>query len=230
MPIPLPCLFGGGKAETAVVTICLLETLTTIQARTRTPTNMPELREIQDMMRRVSRMNRVTRSFFLLPPHSTSSSLVVVSVIMLHASDFVHTLQARAILPAPGAQQPAPFCLQWHLEHARRRDAPTPPLVGQQILPTVPPVIGLTQDSIQAYGKSLLLVLQPPVRLGAPTTFIRIQFYLHGHMLVISEEEMLEIEQYWSRWPAEVRGEYHPHISLCVRSCNGESVPQLLIS
>lgn len=89
MPIPLPCLFGGGKAETAVVTICLLEILTTIQARTRTPTNMPELREIQDMMRRVSRMNRVTRSSFLLPPYSTSSSLVS-SVIMLHASDFVH--------------------------------------------------------------------------------------------------------------------------------------------
>jgi hypothetical protein len=42
-------------------------------------------------------------------------------------------------------------------------------------------------------------------------------------MLVISERELLKIEQYQSRWPLSVRGNIHPHISLCIRSCNGGS-------
>jgi hypothetical protein len=36
--------------------------------------------------------------------------------------------------------------------------------------------------------------------------FLQVQFYLHKHMLVISERELLEIEHYQSRWPLFTRG------------------------
>ena len=119
--------------------------------------DMPELREVQDMMRR-----------------------------------------ARTILP-PDGNEAKVYKLRFHLEHARGANPKNLPLIGIHILQTLPDHLRLTQSSIQAHGKSLIIIIQPPV------TILRVQFYLHGHMLVISEQEMQEIEQYWARRVQEMQ-------------------------
>jgi hypothetical protein len=142
---------------------------------------------------------------------SLSVSLFTFSLPILH-------LQAHSILDPTTTK---PFTPQFHLDHARSDTPTNPPLIDDNhFLGSLPSVLHLKTTSVQTYGKSLLLVLQEK-RMGI--IFLRVQFYLHGHMLVISERELLEIEQYQSRWPLSVRGNIHPHISLCIRSCNGGS-------
>lgn len=128
--------------------------------------------------------------------------------------------QACAILPS-SPKVLAPFTLQFHLEHARAENPANPPLIGANILCSLPRTFNLAQESIQAYGKSLLIEI-PRQALSVGVTFLQIQFYLPRHMLVIAETELLEIEHYWSQWSDKLRSRVHPHISLCIRLCSGE--------
>ena len=144
-------------------------------------------KEIRDMMRRVSQA--------WCRPHPELTSL---------------QHQACAILPS-SPKVLAPFTLQFHLEHARAENPANPPLIGANILCSLPRTFNLAQESIQAYGKSLLIEI-PRQALSVGVTFLQIQFYLPRHMLVIAETELLEIEHYWSQWSDKLRSRVHPHI------------------
>lgn len=124
--------------------------------------------------------------------------------------------QACAILPS-SPKVLAPFTLQFHLEHARAENPANPPLIGANILCSLPRTFNLAQESIQAYGKSLLIEI-PRQALGVGVTFLQIQFYLPRHMLVIAETELLEIEHYWSQWSDKLRSRV-THTSHCAYDC-----------
>jgi formamidopyrimidine-DNA glycosylase len=96
-------------------------------------------------------------------------------------------------------------------DHTRRPKLPyLSPQIQHQVL--------LSPAHVRYHGKSMLIDLQPAG--GEPSgQLLEIQFFLQGHMLVIKEKEMKEIEDYWASLDkAGFQGQRHPHIGMCLRA------------
>jgi hypothetical protein len=71
----------------------------------------------------------------------------------------------------------------------------------------------LHSDNVQYHGKSILIQMPG-------LDVLEVQFYLQGHLLLIGNQEMAEVEQHCARFPAGYDGQIHPHIGLCLRSAD----------